>query len=372
MRLTFILPSLEAGGGAERAVVLLAAGLQQRGHEITLITLSGTAGDAHLLPEGVRRLALNLRTESATIFSGLWRNGKRLHVLRQAILATQPEIVIPHINQTNVLSAFALSGTGRPVVAVEHSGTLLKSPGLVWRALRRMIYPRVARVVCVSKGAANYFSWLPDSRKMVIYNPLIVPPQSPLPALAGIDHDKRWVVAMGRLLRVKGFDLLLRAWAQVGPRHGDWQLIIMGEGPLRDELIRQRDAAGLEESVVFTGLVANPFPLLHRAELYVMPSRAEGLPYALLEAMACGCPAVAFDCPDGPREIIRHETDGLLVENGDVKALATALERLLSDENERRRLAVNAPEVLEKFGLERALNEWETLFAEVTGAEARA
>ena len=365
VRLTFILPSLEAGGGAEKAVVLLATGLQQRGHEITLITLSHTASDAHLLPEGARRIALDIRAESANIFSGLWRNGKRLRVLRQAILATQPEIVIPHINQTNVLTAFALLGTGRPVVAVEHSGTLLKSPSVVWRALRRVIYPRVARVVCVSKGAANYFSWLPDSRKMVIYNPLIAPPEAPVPALAEIDHHKRWVVAMGRMLRVKGFDLLLRAWAQVGPRHTDWQLIIMGEGPLLDKLIGQPDAAGLEKSVVFTGLVPNPFPLLRQAELFVMPSRAEGLPYALLEAMACGCPAVAFDCPDGPREIIRHEKDGLLITNGDVNALAAALERLLSDENERRRLAANAPEVLTRFGLARALDDWEKLFAEI-------
>ena len=365
MRLTFILPSLAGGGGAERAVVWLAHGLKERGHEITLITLSGNEHDFHVLPAGVGRIALGVDGDSPTLLRGLWSNIQRMKALRQAVGHTRPDVVIPHINQTNVLTAFALRGTGWPVVPVEHSGTLLKSPGRVWRALRRVVYPRVARVVCVSQGAADYFTWLPKTRKTVIYNPLLKPPDAPLPALPEVDENKRWVVAMGRLLRVKGFDLLLAAWAQLAPRHADWQLIVMGEGPLRDELTRQRDAAGLRASVVFTGLLAEPSPVLRRAELFVMPSRAEGLPYALLEAMACGCPAVAFDCHDGPREIVRHETDGLLVENGDVNALTAALQRLMSDDDERRRMAANAPEVLERFGLERAVNEWEKLFAEV-------
>jgi glycosyltransferase involved in cell wall biosynthesis len=365
MRLTFILPSLEGGGGAERAVVWLAGGLQRRGHEITVITLSDKTGDFHELPPGMRRVALGIRGESATPMSGLWRNLKRLKVLREAVLADAPDAVIPHINQTNVLTIFALPGAGLPVIAVEHSGTLLKSPGRVWRALRRVIYPRAARVVCVSQGAADYFDWLPDSRKQVIYNPLIAPPETPLPELPGVDANRRWLVAMGRLLHVKGFDLLLAAWAQLAPRYADWQLVVMGAGPLRGELERLRDSLELTDSVVFTGLVAAPFAVLRRAELFAMPSRAEGLPYALLEAMACGCPAVAFDCPDGPREIIRHGVDGLLVENGQVNALAEALDGLLANEAERRRLAANAPEVLQRFGLERALDKWERLFTEI-------
>jgi glycosyltransferase involved in cell wall biosynthesis len=369
VRLTFVLPSLEGGGGAERAVVWLAGGLRGRGHEITVITLSGAENDFHQLPAGVNRVALDIRRESPTPLRGLWRNLKRLKVLRQAVLATQPDIVIPHINQTNVLTLLALSSI--PVVAVEHSGTLLKSPGRIWRALRRVSYGRAARVVCVSRGAADYFDWLPASRKTVIYNPLIAPPHAPLAVLKGADENKRWLAAMGRLLPVKGFDLLLQAWAGVASRFPDWQLIIMGEGPLREELAQQRDALNLRESVVFTGLVAEPWPVLRRAELFVMPSRAEGLPYALLEAMACGCPTVAFDCPDGPREIIRHETDGLLVETGNVNALAAALERLMSNETERRRLAAHAPEVLQRFGLERALDEWETLFREISNLKSQ-
>ncbi len=173
-----MLPSLAAGGGAERAVVWLAQGLTARGHIISVITLSGTAEDAHTLPAGVTRRALNMRAESRTPLSGLWRNLWRIKALRRAIKITAPDVVISHINQTNILTAFAAMGAGWPVIAVEHSGTLLKSPGRIWRALRRVVYPRLACVVCVSQGAADYFDWLPPSRKAVIYNPLILPPEA--------------------------------------------------------------------------------------------------------------------------------------------------------------------------------------------------
>lgn len=371
MRLTFVMPSLAAGGGAERAVAWLAHGLAARGHVLSVITLSDTAQDAHALPDSVRRIALDVQTKSPTPFHGLWRNLQRSKQLRAALDETKPDAVISHINQTNVLTAFASRGAAWPVVAVEHSGTLLKSPGKVWRMLRRVAYPRVAQVVCVSQGAADYFDWLPASRKSVIYNPLIVPPETPLPVLPTTVHDGRqWIVAMGRLLHVKGFDLLLEAWANIAARHkDDWQLLMLGAGPLREALERQRDALQLQDSATFTGLLPEPWAVLRRAELFVMPSRAEGLPYALLEAMACGCPAVAFDCPDGPREIIRHNTDGLLVENGNVKALAQALDDLLSNAAYRARLARRAPEVLQRFGLEAAVASWEKLLQEISAAD---
>ena len=136
----------------------------------------------------------------------------------------------------------------------------------------------------------------------------------------------------------------------------------MGAGPLRGTLEQLRDELQLQDSVAFIGLQSNPFPILRRAELFVLPSRAEGLPYALLEAMACGCPAVAFACPDGPREIIRHNTDGRLVPNGDIAALAAALDELLRDDVTRRQLAAHAPEVLTRFGLDRTVSAWEEIF----------
>ena len=176
------------------------------------------------------------------------------------------------------------------------------------------------------------------------------------------NSERHLLIAMGRLVHQKGFDLLLQAFAQIAGRHPQWTLTILGEGPLRSELQSQTEALHLQERVHFTGAVANPFPMLRAADLFVFPSRFEGFGMALAEAMACGLPAVSFDCPEGPAEIIRDGIDGILVPPEDVGALAKALDRLMDDTQERQRLAERAPDVLERFSRDRILLVWQELF----------
>ena len=183
---------------------------------------------------------------------------------------------------------------------------------------------------------------------------------------------KPLAVSIARLIHAKGFDLVLRAFARVSSKHPQWTLAIVGEGPLRTRLEDLCDELKIRQRVFFTGQVKNPDEILSRADLFVMSSRFEGFPNALCEAMAHGVPVISTDCPSGPRAIIRDNVDGVLIPNGDVEALAAAMDRLMGDGVERKRLGLGATYVTERFGLDKVMAMWETALERALPRQASA
>ena len=159
-------------------------------------------------------------------------------------------------------------------------------------------------------------------------------------------------------MRVKGFDLLIEAFGRCATKHADWSLVILGEGPERASLQTFAVALGIADRVSLAGQVQEPATILNGADLFVLSSRSEGFPNALLEAMACQLPVVSTDC-GGPRNIIRDGVDGILVPPDDVTALADAMDRLMANPDERRRLGAGALEVIERFSMEKVMTMWD-------------
>ncbi len=355
MRVTLVIHSL-AAGGSERVVSLLAHDWTERGHAATVITLTPQSEDFFPLPAEVTRVTLDVLPRPRDQHR-LTRAFRRISHLRRAIVQSSPDVVVSFLSTMNLITLLAARPLDIPVVISERTDPRMAKIDLRQDFLRRLLYRRELALVVQTDAVACWARGvIPPERVVVIPNPVAAPPRgsrrpSPRPE----------IVAVGRLGNEKGFDLLIDAFAACAGSQQDWRLTICGEGDERAALEARVRRYGLQERIAMPGTVADVYPVLERASLFVLSSRFEGFPNALLEAMACGLPVISTDCPSGPRRIVRHEIDGLLVPAEDPGALAAAMDRFMSDPEARRRLSHGAPEVLDRFSLRAIGQRWDVL-----------
>jgi glycosyltransferase involved in cell wall biosynthesis len=361
LRLTLVISSL-AGGGAERTATILANAWANRGDRVTLVTLDGEAA-FFSLDERVAHRPLAVAGPSSNLLATVANSVRRIRAIRAAVRASEPAALISFIETTNVLTLLATRGLGIPVIVSERSDPAHFATARTVAALRRVLYPFADAVVVQTEGAGRFFSPRARRRLRVIPNMVVPAPQGVVHPSAGANR----IVGLGRLSREKGFDLLIDAFARVAAEWPDWSLEIWGEGAERPALESLVKAKGLRDRVRLPGRTASPHDALEGAGLFVLPSRVEGFPNALCEAMAAGLPVLAVDCPSGPREIVRDGVDGVLVRAGDSSALAEGISRLLADETLRANLARRAPEIVARFSRERIMGLWDGVFREALG-----
>lgn len=245
--------------------------------------------------------------------------------------------------------------SGLRVVAMSHESFAATRGSSRYRRVRDN-YADADRMLVLTAEDAD--AWARDGMTNVdhIPNPLHVTP-GVHPTL-----DLPVVACVGRLSYEKGVDMMLEAWERVAARHPGWRLHVYGGGPEEAVLRGRAEAAGLSGSVEFRGVVADVEEALVEASIFALPSRAEGIPMSVLEAMAYGLPTVAFDCAPGVRALLGDERGGLLVWPGDTTAFAGALERLIEDAELRRVLGAEARASVLRFHPDAVLARWDRLF----------
>ena len=381
MRITLVIAGL-GGGGAERIVVNLANAWVKRGYKPTILTISqNSRPPAYAIDEGVelhdlgwprRAHEYELNPKStAPIVRGLQANNCNelihqltlLALLRFAILKTKPNVVVSFITETNVRVLAALHESNVPVIVCEVTDARrvwLRG----WQRPRDVFYGRAADVVACDPVIAGWLA-ARGFRATAIHSPLLAPNlPAPSPLVAPIrsnNNSRKRVITLSRLSLEKRPEWLVRAFASVAERHPDWDLEIYGLGPQRNFLEHLAEDLAAPGRIRICGFTTDAYGVLAGAHIFVSASWVEGFGNGIWEAMACGVPVIALDAGPAVDRIVRHEIDGLVVKNNSVGALAAALERLMKNETERSSFASRAPEVVNRFSMQAALQKWDAL-----------
>lgn len=359
-----VLPALGAGG-TEHVVTDLANHWSCLGHHVTLVTLETLdAKPYYKLDSRVDIVRLEVPPIRASKLGAAYLVLKRLRALRAAIKRVAPSVIISFLTRTNVITLLATRGLDIPVVVSERNNPDLQPFGSAWKWLRAQLYPKAFGLVTMTRGSLEYFPKKMRSRGWVIANAI------ELPANWQRKRGGNQLVAVGRLTDQKGFDLLLQAFARIAPKFPEWTLLIWGEGEDRKKLEAQRDGLGLRDRVKMPGVTSKPGVWIETADAFVLSSRYEGWGIVLLEAMAAELPVVSFDCEWGPRDMISHGHDGLLVPLGDIESLANCLSDILGDGRLREKLAANALITAQRFNPARIMADWDGVIG--TALESKA
>lgn len=327
-RVAIFCPSLRAAG-AERAMLNLAIGFADQGLRVDLVLAAATGPLVAEVPKAVHLVDLRARRVLTC-----------LPALVRYLRSERPYAMVSALDYANVVALWARRLAGVPVrLVVSERNTMSQSTQRTdsrrerfLPLLARLFYPWADAVVAVSQGVGEdliRITGLPAGKVHVIYNPTVGPDlltkaQAPLQDPWFAPGEPQVVLAVGRLTRQKDLVTLIRAFALLRRRRPA-RLLILGEGEDRaalEALVRQ---AGLADDVRLPGAVTNPYSYMARAAVFALSSAWEGLPNALIEALALGTPVVSTDCPSGPREILENGRWGRLVPVGAVEMLAGAL-----------------------------------------------
>lgn len=370
LQVMFVIPSFTAAG-AERTFVNVANHLDRRRFAPTIAVYRDEGALRSELDPDVPVIDLQCRR-------GRWA----VIPLARAIRRHRPDVIVSTLLYPNAVAVLAriLSGTHARVIVREsnhHTAAGRPTSGLAARVVA-WAYRRADAVICLSKGVADDCirrTGVGQRRVRVIYNPIAVDRirerlHDALPDPAGARDDSNFeIVAAGRLVEQKGFDLLVDACANL--THLNWKLTIIGEGPLRGELVDLASRLGVSDRVRLPGAQPNPYPWIARADLFVLSSRWEGFGHVIAEAMACGIPVLAASCPSGPDEIITNDVDGLLCEPNSSSALAEGIRRLAGLRGDRERYAAQAAHTVRRFDIATIIAEYQAALLEVSGGGAR-
>ncbi len=376
LKIVYCIPSLYYPGGMERVVTLKANYFAEIfGYEITIILTDGKDKKPfYALSPRIR--IINLEVNYDELYGKSLLKKAVLYFKKQCIfkkrlndclIKIKPDITIStlrrEINFINSIKDGSVKigeihfskANYRDLKGEKIFGPIQKFIAHLW--MRQLIFQLKKLDKFITLTDQDRLMWTELNYVETINNPLSFFPNR-------ISHcENKQIIAAGRYVPQKGFDLLIEAWKLVEEKHADWNLQIFGDGDrkLLENIINKNNLQNcyLKHS---TNDIASEFI---NSSFYVLSSRFEGFGMVIIEAMACGIPTIAFDCPCGPKDIINNLKDGILVKSGDINELAEKICFLIENEEIRKEMGINARKNAERFKIEHIADQWRLLFEEL-------
>lgn len=335
-------------GGAERVIAQLANYFVGKDIECTIIT-TNVSPIEYSLNDNVQVQMIGEASSNKAV-----DRVERYGNLRKRVLAIKPDVILTMPEDTGIYVILAMLGTGIPVYVSERNNPWVMPDVKVTRTLRKIAYHFAKGIIFQTETAMSFFPESVQKKGIVLDNP-IEADRIPEPYKG---ERRKIIVGAGRLNTQKNFPLLINSFAAFARSHPDYRLVIYGNGKLKEELEELAKSLGIAEKVNFPGRSDDLLIQIRDAAMFVLSSDYEGMPNVLLEAMCCGMPVIATDCPSGgPKKLIADGENGLLVPVGDKEKMAEAMEKL-ADTEYAAGLGDNAYQIKEKLTDVKIFEEW--------------
>lgn len=354
-KILFFIGSISTPRGAERVTTIVANGLVKLGYQVEILSIyKGKKSYYKLNNEIVLNELFNEKID-------IKRNYLKILIKLRKFLKLKEIDVLVDVDTLLTLFSFpAKLGLRIKSISWEHFNyeTNLGSKN---RILARKIALKYSdKIITLTEEDKNEFKKRSKNKDKIV---TISNPSSFINETPNILENKK-IISVGRLNHQKGYDLLIENWIKIKKQHPEWKLEIAGDGEDKLELEKKIVQLELEDNIKLLGNIKDIKKIYSSASIYIMSSRYEGLPMTLIEAKSFGLPTISFDCKTGPREIIKDNIDGFLIENGKIESLIDKISDLIKNEEKRKQFGKNAF-LDERFKKENIIKNWDSVIKQI-------
>jgi len=358
MKRTIVLVQSGLGaGGAEKIVNLIAKHRIEKGDDVHVLAIYGKPEDSYFeYPPQVQVHTLYKNNDDSESKSRIKATFAKVKWLRSTFRKIQPDLILSFLTKINFICACALLYSEIPFLVSERNNPNQQRSGRIWRILLKLTFKKADHIIMQTQGAMSILSANARKKAVIIPNPSLANNQAVTPKNISTD-----IVAVGRLTQQKGFDVLIAAIEIVSKKFPAIHLTIWGEGNERKTLENLVTLKNLDKNISLPGNTKTPMEWINSAKIFILPSRYEGFPNVLVEAMSAGMAAIATDCPWGPADMIADGKNGLLVPVENPIVLSQAIETLLNSPKLQEALGKAATEKLDAFSENKVLDMWDSI-----------